>query len=182
MTKGALNFRSLRHPGGDKELLGKEAVIEKLERTTFEQARTIKELEAELKVLQREAEEEEQMGIFNVKAGRVETESNEARAMELEAVRARARQIGRENALKAELAGVEEMERRAEIEIEGEKHVRVLWEKLRKVKESQVKHKVEVREMETKMNKALEELRVDLVRFLPEESSDVLVRDLMWAF
>ena len=75
----------------DKELLGKEAVIEKLERTTFEQARTIKELEAELKVLQREAEKEEQMGIFDVKAGRVETESNEARAMELEAERARVR-------------------------------------------------------------------------------------------
>ena len=42
----------------DKELMGNEAKIEKSERTTFEQARIIKELEAELEVLQREADEE----------------------------------------------------------------------------------------------------------------------------
>ena len=29
------------------------------------------------------------------------------------------------------------------------------------------------------MNKTLEELRVDLVRFLPEEILDVLIRDIM---
>ena len=62
----------------------------------------------------------QQTGIFNMKAERVETESNEARAMELEAQvfeaeRARARHIWRENALKAELAEAEERERRAEI-------------------------------------------------------------------
>ena len=51
-----------------------------------------------------------------------------------------------------------------------------LGEKLRKVKESWVKHEVEEHEMETKTNKALEELRVDLVRFLPEENSYVLIR------
>ena len=45
-----------------------------------------------------------------------------------------------------------------------------LGEKLRKVKESRAKHEVEVRKMETKANKALEELRVDLVRLLPEAS------------
>ena len=39
----------------DKELLGKEAAIDKLEITLFEQARMIKELEAELGVFQREA-------------------------------------------------------------------------------------------------------------------------------
>ena len=60
--------------------------------------------------------------------------------------------------------------------------MRFLGEKLQKVKESREKHEVEVREMETKMNKALEELSVDIVRFLPEESSDVLVRDLMGEF
>ena len=60
--------------------------------------------------------------------------------------------------------------------------MRFLGGKLQKVKESREKHEVEVREMETKMNKALEELSVDLVRFLPEESSDVLVRDLMGEF
>ena len=38
-----------------KELLGKEAAIHELERTTFEKARMIKELEADLEVLQREA-------------------------------------------------------------------------------------------------------------------------------
>ena len=96
LTKVVLNFRSLRHPGGeeetslvvgpiDKELLRKEAAIKKLERTTFEQVRMIKEMEAMFEVLQREAKEEEQTGIFDVKAERVETESNEARAMELEA-------------------------------------------------------------------------------------------------
>ena len=36
--------------------------------------------------------------------------------------------------------------------------------------------------METKTNKALEELRDDLVRFLPEEILDVLVRDIMGDF
>ena len=36
--------------------------------------------------------------------------------------------------------------------------------------------------METKMNKALEDLRVDFVRFLPEESLYVLVWDLMGQF
>ena len=35
--------------------------------------------------MQRKAEEEEQTGILDVKAERVETKSNEARAMELEA-------------------------------------------------------------------------------------------------
>ena len=68
-------------------------------------------------------------GIFNMKAERVETESNEAREMELEAQvfeaeRSRARQIWRENALKADLAEVEERELRADIE--GEEHVRFL--------------------------------------------------------
>ena len=45
----------------------------------------IKELEDKIEVFQREAEEEEQTGIFGVKAERVETESNKARAMKLEA-------------------------------------------------------------------------------------------------
>ena len=45
----------------------------------------IKEMEAELEVLQREAKEEEQTGIFDVKAEMVETGSNEARSMETEA-------------------------------------------------------------------------------------------------
>ena len=57
-----------------------------------------------------------------------------------------------------------------------------LVEKIQRVKESQSRHVVEVREMETKRNKALEELRVDLVQFLPEESSDVIVRDIMGKF
>ena len=61
-----------------KELLDKEVDIDNLERTTFEQVRMIKEQEAELEVLQREAEEEEQTGVFYVKAERVETESKEA--------------------------------------------------------------------------------------------------------
>ena len=38
-----------------------------------------------------------------------------------------------------------------------------------------MKHDVEVRKMETKTDKSLEELRVDLVRFLPEGSLDVIV-------
>ena len=67
----------------DKELLGKEAAIDKLERTTFEKERMIKEQEAELEVLQRGSEEEEQTGIFGVKSERVETKSDKARAMEL---------------------------------------------------------------------------------------------------
>ena len=57
----------------------------------------IKELEVELKVLQREAKEEERMGIFDVKAERFEVESNESQAMEIkvqifEADRSRTRQ------------------------------------------------------------------------------------------
>ena len=60
--------------------------------------------------------------------------------------------------------------------------MRFMWENLRKVKESQAKHEVEVRDMETKTNKALEELRVDLVRLLPEEILDVLVQELMFFF
>ena len=52
-------------------------------------------------------------GIFDVKAERVETESNEARAMELkaqvfEAERDRERLSCRENALKADFSEVEE--------------------------------------------------------------------------
>ena len=57
-----------------------------------------------------------------------------------------------------------------------------LGEKLWKVKESRTKYKVEVRKMETKTNKALKDLRVDLVRFLCEGSLDVLIRDLMGHF
>ena len=58
----------------------------------------IKELEAEIKVLQREAKEEERMGIFDVKVERFEVESNEAQAMEIkvqifEADKFRTRQI-----------------------------------------------------------------------------------------
>ena len=114
-----------------------------------------------------------QTRIFDVKAEKVETESNEARVMELEAQvfeaeRARERQRKRENALKAEISEAEEREWRAGIE--GGDHVRFLGEKLRKAKGSQAKHEVEVREMKTKTNKAVDELRVDLVRFLLEES------------
>ena len=69
----------------DKELLGMEEYIKKLEITAFDWARIIKELESNIELLQREAGEEEQTGILYVKAERVETESNEARAMELEA-------------------------------------------------------------------------------------------------
>ena len=36
--------------------------------------------------------------------------------------------------------------------------------------------------METKTNKALGELRVDLVQLLPEEILDVLIRELMGEF
>ena len=43
----------------NKELLGKETAIKKLEITMFEKARMINVLEAELEVLQREAKEEE---------------------------------------------------------------------------------------------------------------------------
>ena len=71
----------------------------------------------------------QQTGIFDMKAERVETESNEARAMELEAQvfeveRDRARQSWRENEIKYELAEAEERERRAEIE--GEEHLRFM--------------------------------------------------------
>ena len=69
----------------NKDLLGKEAVIEKLERTTFYQARMTKELGAKIEVFQKEDKEEEQTGIFYMKAERVKTESNEAREMELKA-------------------------------------------------------------------------------------------------
>ena len=73
----------------------------------------IKELESKIEVFQREAEEEDQTGIFDAKAERVETESNKARVMELEvqmyeAERARAIQSWLENALKANLSEVEE--------------------------------------------------------------------------
>ena len=116
----------------DKELLGKEAVIDKLEITTFDQARMIKEQEVELEVLQREVDEEEQTGIFDVKSERVETKSNGMRAMELEAQtfeaeRARARQIWREKAIEAELAEAEDREWKAEIK--GGEHVWLLEEK-----------------------------------------------------
>ena len=67
-------------------------------------------------------------------------------------------------------------------DIEEEENVRVWGEKLLKGKESQANHEMKVSKMETKMNKALEELRVDLVRFLPEESLDMLVQDLMGQF
>ena len=46
--------------------------------------------------------------------------------------------------------------------------MRFLGEKLRKVKDSWTKHEVEVREMETNKNKALVEMRVDIVWFLPK--------------
>ena len=90
-----------------------------------------------------------------------------------EAERSRATQIWKDNAPKSKMAEVEERERRADIK--GEDHVRFLGEKLRKMKESWAKHDVEVRDMETKKNRALEELRVDLVWLLPEESLDVRV-------
>ena len=70
-----------------------------------------------------------QTEIFDMKAERVETKSNEAQAMELEAQvfeaeRARAKQIWRENMLKAELIELEKRKRRDEIK--GEEHVRFL--------------------------------------------------------
>ena len=57
-----------------------------------------------------------------------------------------------------------------------------MGEKLWKAKESRAKHEVEVRKMETKINQSVEELKVDLVRFLPEENSDVHVWKLMGQF
>ena len=51
-----------------------------------------------------------------------------------------------------------------------------------KVKDYREKHRKEACEMDTKTNKALNELRVDLVWFLPEESPDELVRDLTGKF
>ena len=57
-----------------------------------------------------------------------------------------------------------------------------LGEKLRKLKEYQAKHDVEVHKMETKTDKSLEELRVDLVRFLPGGNSDFLVWYIMGQF
>ena len=70
-----------------------------------------------------------------------------------EAEGAKSRHIWIENALKVDLNEAEERERRADIE--GGEYVRFLGEKLLKVKESQVKHEVEVREMKNKTNKAL---------------------------
>ena len=83
-------------------------------------------------MLQREAEEEYQTGIFDVTAERVDTKSNEAQAMELEAQMfkaesSRARQIWRENDIKDELVEAEEREKRGDIKV-GE-HVRLLGEK-----------------------------------------------------
>ena len=104
----------------------------------------------------------------------------ESEAHMFKAERARARQSWRENVFKAELTEAEERERRDEIE--GEEHLLCVRENLRKAKEYRTNNEVEVREMEIKTNKALEELRVDHVRFLPEESSDVLVRELMGQF
>ena len=68
-----------------------------------------------------EAKEGGHTGIFDVKAERVETKSNEVQAMELEAQmfeaeRDRARQSWRGNVLKAELAEAEERYWRDEIE------------------------------------------------------------------
>ena len=57
--------------------------------------------------------------------------------------------------------------------------MRFLGKKLRKVKGSQEKHEAEVSNIETNINKALKELRIDLVWFLPDEISDVLIQDLM---
>ena len=91
----------------------------------------------------------------------------ELKAQMFKAERAQVRHKWGENTLKSYLGEAEERDRRSDIE--GEEHVRFLGEKLRKVKESRAKHEVEVREMKTKTNKALEELRVDLVRLLSEE-------------
>ena len=84
----------------------------------------------------------------------------------IKAERARVRQIKTENALNSDLAEEEERQQRADIE--GEEHVRFLGEKLRKVKDYWANHEVEVRGMDTKTNKSLEDLRVDIVRFLPD--------------
>ena len=97
-----------------------------------------------------------------------------------EAERAKLRQNWREKALKVDFSEAEEREQRAETE--GEKYLWFLGEKVQKVKESWANHEVEVREMETKTNKALEELRVDILRLLPEEILYVLVRELMGMF
>ena len=96
------------------------------------------------------------------------------------AERDRWRHIWRENSIKADIYEAEERERRSDID--GEEHMQFLGEKLRKLKESRAKHEVEVRAMETKMNKTLEELMVDIVRLFTEESLDVLVWDLMGRF
>ena len=98
-----------------------------------------------------------------MKAERVDIESNKAQAMELqaqmlEAERSIAKHRWMENAIKSKLDEVEDRDWRDEIEEE------------------------EVCEMDTKTNKALEEMRVDLVWFLPEESPDELVRDLTGKF
>ena len=71
----------------------------------------------------------QQAGIFDMKAERVETESNKAGAMELEAQvfeaeRARARHIWRENVIKAQIAESKERERRDDIE--GAEHMKFL--------------------------------------------------------
>ena len=47
--------------------------------------------------------------------------------------------------------------------------MRFLGKKLRKVKGSQAKHEAEISNIETNINKALKELRIDLVWFLPDE-------------
>ena len=57
-----------------------------------------------------------------------------------------------------------------------------LGEKLQKVKDSGAKYLAEVLKMETKTNKALKDLRVELVWFLCEECLDVLIRDLLGHF
>ena len=64
-----------------------------------------------------------------MKVERVETKSNEARAMKVEAQvfvaeRARARQSWREKTLKADIAEAEERERRDDID--GEEHVQFM--------------------------------------------------------
>ena len=50
------------------------------------------------------------------------------------------------------------------------------------MKKSRAKHEVEVHEIETKANKDLEELRVDIVRFFPERILDVIVQDIIGNF
>ena len=90
----------------------------------------------------------------------------ELEAQVFEAERDRARQIWRENERNYKTNEAEDRERR--YEIEGEENMRFLGEKLQKMKESRAKHDVKVRKMETKTNKTLEDLRVYLVRFLPE--------------